>query len=92
MFEDYIVENDDGSMTVNFDDRPLLIDGVQVTSLRMREPTVNDELIASKAATALPEAEVAMIANLCEQSPDAIKGLKSRQYKRLQAALTGFLG
>ena len=86
-----IIENADGSVTVKFDDRPLKIDGTAVKSLNMREPTVNDQLVARKSGLGDEEAEVNMIANLCELPPDAVRGMTMRQYVRLQEALAGFM-
>ncbi|AVO37402.1 phage tail assembly protein [Pukyongiella litopenaei] len=88
----WIVEHDDGSVTVKFDDRPLMIDGTEVKSLLMREPTVNDQLIADKGTSSSPEGEIALIANLCEIAPETVRGITMRQYRRLQDALTGFMG
>ncbi|PID95841.1 MAG: hypothetical protein CSA85_00305 [Alphaproteobacteria bacterium] len=88
----WIAENTDGSVTVKFDDRPLKIDGTEVKSLQMREPTVDDQLIASKASSDAAEGEIALIANLCEVAPETVREFTMRQYRRLQAALSGFMG
>lgn len=90
--EKFVKDNEDGSKTIDFSDRPLKIDGTEVKALPMREPTVQDQLTASKMALGDDaETEVLMFANLTELSPDAIKGLPMRQYKRLQVAYIGFL-
>lgn len=71
--------------------RPVNMGGVEVKALRMREPTVADQL-ASEAATGSDSAkEIAMIANLCQQAPDDIKQLTLRDYKKVQAAFLAFL-
>lgn len=57
----------------------------------MREPTVWDELSIEKIKS-LGERESQAIANLTEQSPEAIRGLTMRQYARLQDAYSAFLG
>jgi len=80
-----IIENADGSVTVKFDDRPLKVDGTEVKSLTLREPTVEDQLIARKSGADPAEAEVVLTANLCD-------GFTMRQYSRLQTALAGFIG
>lgn len=87
----WLSENSDGSMTIKFDDRPLKIDGAEVKSINMREPTVQDQLTASQGTTGAADAEITLIANLCEQAPDTIKAITSRQYRRLQAALQVFM-
>ncbi len=90
--QEWIVENEDGSVTVKFDDRPLKIDGTEVKSLQMREPTVDDQLIADKGSSSAAEGEIALIANLCEVAPETVRGITMRQYRRLQTALSGFIG
>ena len=90
--QEWIVENEDGSVTVKFDDRPLKIDGTEVKSLQMREPTVDDQLIADKGSNTAAEGEIALIANLCEVAPEMVRGITMRQYRRLQTALSGFIG
>ncbi|WP_299084336.1 phage tail assembly protein [uncultured Ruegeria sp.] len=90
---DWLTEEDDGSMTVSFADlknKPKL-DGTEVSSLTMREPTVADELAIEKIKS-VGERESQAIANLTEQSPEAIRGLTMRQYGRLQDAYGVFLG
>jgi len=90
---DWLTEEDDGSMTVSFADlknKPKL-DGTEVSSLTIREPTVADELAIEKIKS-VGERESQAIANLTEQSPEAIRGLTMRQYGRLQDAYGVFLG
>ena len=90
---DWLTEEDDGSITVSFKDlknKPKL-DGTEVSSLTMREPTVADELAIEKIKS-VGERESQAIANLTEQSPEAIRGLTMRQYGRLQDAYGVFLG
>ena len=69
----------------------LKVDGVQVSSLTMREPEVADQLAAFAFKGSEPEREVLLFANLCNVSPDQIKSLKMRDYNRLQAAYRGFI-
>ena len=75
---DHVTENADGSVTVS------LRGGRFV---RMREPTVADQL-ATKGTP--EEREIALIGNLCEVSPDEVRALTLRDYRRLQVALMGF--
>lgn len=71
--------------------RPLSIAGADVKALRMREPTVADQLASEEAKGSDSAKEIAMFANLCEVAPDDIKRLSLRDYKTLQAAFLGFL-
>lgn len=70
--------------------RPLEIAGVAVSTLRMREPTVGDQMVASEIKGSAAQQEIVMIANLCEISPDDIKRLPLRDYRKLQEAFLGF--
>ena len=70
--------------------RPIEIDGVQVTTLRMREPTVADQLILEDMKGSDAAKEVALVANLCEVTPDDIKRLTLRDYRKVQKAFSGF--
>lgn len=83
-------EQSDGSMLIDFTDRPLTIDGTTVKQLTMREPTVEDQIIAKKAGADAAEAEVSMFANLIELPPEQVRGFKMRHYTRLQAAYQDF--
>jgi hypothetical protein len=71
--------------------RPMVIDGAQVKALRMREPTVADQLASEEMKGSDSAKEIAMLANLCEVSPDDIKRLTLKDYKKLQGAFLGFL-
>lgn len=70
--------------------KPLDIDGTSVATLRMREPTVQDQLTASEMKGSAAQQEITMIANLCEVAPDDIKRLTLRDYRKLQDAYMGF--
>lgn len=82
--------NADGSVTVTLS-RPIEIDGANVSALTMREPTVDDQLIAAEVKGSEAIREVAFFANLCTVAPDDIKKLPVRNYARLQAAYAGFI-
>lgn len=89
---EWLTEEDDGSLVVSFKSlkkRPN-IDGTEVKELRMREPTVTDQITQVKKHSDSGDAEVALIANLTEQSPEAIGALTLRQYKRCATALGFF--
>lgn len=71
--------------------RPIEIDGAQVTVLRMREPTVADQLLFDELKGGNAAKEVAVVANLCEVTPDDIKRLPLKDFMRLQKAFAGFI-
>lgn len=69
----------------------LEIDGAQIKSVRMREPTVGDQLASDEVKGSDAAKEIAMFANLCEIAPADIKRLTLRDYRKLQQAYTDFL-
>lgn len=71
--------------------RPIEIDGAQVTVLRMREPTVADQLMLDELKGGDATKEVTLVANLCEMTPEDIKRLTLRDYRKVQQAFAGFL-
>jgi hypothetical protein len=71
--------------------RPIKIDGADVTALRMREPTVNDQLVMDAKGGSDAQKELAMMANLCQVKPDDLKQLTLRDYKKVQKVFLGFL-
>lgn len=71
--------------------RPLDVDGAKITKLRMREPTVADQLAADEIKGSDAQKEIQTFANLLEIAPDDLKKLSLRDYKKVQAAFTGFL-
>lgn len=84
-------KNDKGYVDIELA-RPMSIDGAQVKVLRMREPTVADQLASEEMAGSNSAKEIAMLANLCEVAPDDIKRLTMKDYKKLQVAFLGFIG
>jgi hypothetical protein len=72
--------------------RPMSIDGAQVKVLRMREPTVADQLVSEEMKGSDSAKEIAMFANLCEVATDDIKRLTLKDYKKLQVAFMDFIG
>jgi len=70
--------------------RPLEIDGAKVKVLSMREPTVDDQLVAEKYGNG-GEADKMYMANLCQVAPDDIGRLPLRDFKRLQEAFGFFI-
>lgn len=71
--------------------KPADFGGEQRSVLRMREPSVEDQLAASNVKGSSGAQEIAMIANLCEVTPDDIRALKLRNYSRLQAGVMLFI-
>jgi hypothetical protein len=86
----YITEGADGSLTVALS-RGFEVAGAKVTSLKLREPSLDDQLVSQKIGSNA-EAEVALIANLAEMSPEELRGVKMRDFLRLQEALGFFYG
>lgn len=85
MSKDYLKEFDGGvEITLS---SPADIGGAKLSTLRLREPTVRD-LEAAQKASGGDEAshEVQLFANLLEVTPDDIRNLKFRNYKRVQTA------
>lgn len=70
--------------------RPLKVAGADVSKVRMREPTVADQLAIDK-ITGDAAKEIALLANLCELTPEDLKGLTLKDYRRLQQAFAGFI-
>ena len=71
--------------------KPITIDGAQVKALRMREPTVGDQLAVDKMGGTDAEKEIATLAALCMLKPADLHQLSLRDYKKVQAAYLGFL-
>lgn len=71
--------------------REVEMDGAKVKALRMREPTVGDQLAADEMKGGEAAKEISVFANLCEVSPEDIKKLTLKDYKKLQAAFVGFI-
>lgn len=86
---DWKIENADGSVTVQLR-KSVSIDGTEVKALRMREPTVQDQLDIQKFKGNEAQQDVQMMANLCEVSPKDLAQLSLRDYKRLQEVFLDF--
>ena len=71
--------------------RPVDVEGAQVGALRMREPTVDDQLAADALGGTDAMKEVTTFANLCGVSPVTIRKLPLRDYRKLQAAYMTFI-
>ncbi len=87
---DYITDNGDGTIDIALR-RPLEIDGVKTTALRMREPDVNDQLIAKAIKGSDEIKELTGLANLCGITLDDIKRLKVHDLGRVQTGYLSFV-
>lgn len=79
-----------GTKEIKFD-KPITVSGKQVSALTMREPTVEDQLTAEEGGRTEARREVALLANLCEVSPEDIAALKLKEYRKLQEAYAAFM-
>ena len=89
MAEDFIIK-DDGSAGIPLG-KPLDIDGAEMGELTMREPTVEDQLSIDKSKGGEAEKELHLFANLCEVTPEDLRKLTLRDYRRVQEAFRSFL-
>lgn len=78
---EYITQNGDGSLTIAL---ARGVAGALSKTVTMREPTVGDQIAVSAMPGSDAAKEVALFANLCEVTPEEIKGLTMRDYTRLQ--------
>lgn len=85
---EWLEEKDDGTHIKLA--KAIDIDGVAIATLVMREPTVDDQLSATKSKGDDAEREITLFANLCEVSPAEIRKLSLRDYKRVQRAFVDF--
>jgi hypothetical protein len=71
--------------------KSITVSGVLTKALRMREPTVADQLAMDKFTGSEADKELFMLANLCGVAPMDLHGLTMRDYKALQGAFLGFI-
>lgn len=69
---------------------PITVDGVEVSSLAMRRPTVADQLAFEDGKGSEAHRTVIMMANLCDVSPGSIKQLDAMDFGKLTEVLQGF--
>lgn len=67
------------------------ISGVKTKTVRMREPTVADQESAAAIQGNDATREIVTFANLCQVTPDEIRALTMRDYKRLQEGYLAFI-
>ncbi|PKG50325.1 phage tail assembly protein [Halomonas sp. MES3-P3E] len=65
--------------------------GIEQKVLRMREPTVDDQIVHDETKGSDAIREVNMFANLCEVAPEDVRKLSMKSYQRVQKAYAGFL-
>ena len=85
---EYLTETDDG-LKIELS-KAVEIDGAQTKTVTMREPTVQDQLDVQAIKGSEAHREVTLMANLCDLTPDQVKAMTMRNYRRLQAALEVF--
>lgn len=71
-------------------DKSIEINGATVNKLTMREPTVGDQIAASKVKGSDADQEVFLIATICDVSPADLHKVKLSDYRKLQEAFVGF--
>lgn len=88
----YIKENDDGSLEITLA-KPHVFSGEERAVVNMREPVVNDQLVARKTVNSRDAAaiEMAMFANLCDCAPGDFNQMTQRNYTRIQTAYSLFI-
>jgi hypothetical protein len=82
---DWVKVNDDGTVTVTLV-KPIDVNGAKVGYLVMREPTVDDHIVANGQKGDDLTKEAALFANLCTVPPADVRRLPMRDFMRLQAA------
>lgn len=87
--KEWLTQSADGSVTITLR-RALEVGGAKIGVLQMREPTVDDQIVAGSVKGSDAEKEVTLIANLCGLAPSDIRTLTLRDYRRVQEAFLGF--
>jgi hypothetical protein len=70
---------------------PFKKDGIEITEVEMRRPTVGDMRAASMSAKTDEEREITLFARLCGMNPEDFDAMDMKDYGRLQEEYTGFL-
>ncbi|MCP3940526.1 MAG: phage tail assembly protein [Desulfobacteraceae bacterium] len=70
--------------------KKIMVNGIDVNCLQMREPKVADQLAADAYSGSDAMKEVMLFANLCDVAPDDIKQLTLQDYHKLQKAFLFF--
>lgn len=85
---DYI-KQEEAKITITLS-RPAKISGAELNQLTMREPLTEDMEMMQKMEGSDATKEINTFANLTEQSPQDIRKLPYKDYKRLQLAFELF--
>ncbi len=85
---DYITEGDGFADIALI--RPIEVGGTKIPVVRMREPTVQDQLTMEANKGTEAEKEIGLMANLCMMAPADVKKMPLRDFKRLQMAYINF--
>lgn len=72
-------------------DYPYAVDGVTLSAITLRRPTVADNLAVQKSNAADHEREIRLLANLAELAPENLHSMDLKDYAKLQKAFTSFL-
>ncbi|MCZ6913070.1 MAG: phage tail assembly protein [Rickettsia endosymbiont of Ixodes persulcatus] len=70
---------------------PIVTNGLKTLSLKIRRPTVGDNLAADSLQESDSVKEMYLIANLCQISTEDVKNLDLKDYKKIQAIIESFL-
>lgn len=89
--KDYLRYTGTGHCDITLAGAVTLESGVTQECLRMREPTVEDQILHDEMKGSDALREVTMFANLCEIAPADIRKLSLKSYRRAQEAYAGFL-
>jgi hypothetical protein len=69
---------------------PITVDGVEVSSVAMRRPTVGDQLAFEDGKGSEAHRTVLMMANLCDVPPSSIRDMDGLDFEKLVTVLQGF--
>lgn len=81
----------EGHADITLEGKPLNVNGAELSVIRMREPSVDDQLAMDETSGGDAAKELGMFANLCTIPPADLRKLSLRNYKRVQRAFLGFL-
>jgi hypothetical protein len=81
----------DGSFADITLSKPLNLNGTPVTALRMREPTVRDQLAHDAKTGSDAAREVEYMGDLCGMAPSDLQAMGLKDYRRVQEAFQLFI-
>jgi hypothetical protein len=71
---------------------PIKKDGIEIQTLSMREPTVEDMLAIRKTTAPTPEQEIELFSNLCQLEPENMLSIKWKDYLKIQRTYSKLIG